>query len=161
VDGRARRAQVTVERDASAASESSDGSGACVAAPRDALAQALLNLLINAISHTPAGGRVRLTASADAAQRVTIRVTDTGPGVPPAAREQIFDPFHTRGIGAGLGLAVVRRLARELGWQLGISDAAGGGACFQITLPAAGTGMAAADAAAAAGGCTATGAVTP
>jgi signal transduction histidine kinase len=130
VEARARRARITVERDPTTAR---------AAAPRDALAQALLNLLINAVTHTPEGGQVRLAARMDGSQRVAIRVTDTGPGVPPEARDQIFETFHTRGLGAGLGLAVVRRLARELGWHVAVSDADGGGACFQITLPAAGT----------------------
>lgn len=130
VEGRARRARVTVEREPTTAR---------AAAPRDAIAQALLNLLINAVAHTPADGRVRLAASMDGPHRVAIRVTDTGPGVPPEARDQIFETFHTRGLGAGLGLAVVRRLARELGWHVAVFDADGGGACFQITLPAAGT----------------------
>jgi signal transduction histidine kinase len=129
VDGRARRVGVVVERDPTTA-------GAAV--PRDALAQALLNLLINAVAHTPPGGRVRLAARMDGPERIAIRVSDTGPGVPLAVREQIFEPFHTRGIGAGLGLAVVRRLAHELDWHIAVSDADGGGACFQITVPAAG-----------------------
>ncbi|CAN5876657.1 hypothetical protein BH23GEM9_BH23GEM9_08170 [soil metagenome] len=131
VDARARRAGVTVRR---------DPTRAIAAAPRDGLAQALLNLLINAVAHTPEGGRVRIAAFPDG-HRIAIRVTDTGPGVPPEKREQIFDAFHTRGLGAGLGLAVVRRLARELEWQVTVSDAEGGGACFQITLPAARSGI--------------------
>jgi signal transduction histidine kinase len=126
VDGRARRAQVRVERDAARLS---------AAAPRDALAQSLLNLLINAVTHTPPGGTIRLSARPVAAG-VEVRVSDTGPGVPLEARERIFDPFHTRGLGAGLGLAVVRRTARELGWTVGVRDASGGGACFYIVIPA-------------------------
>jgi signal transduction histidine kinase len=90
VDARARRAQVTVEREATTAA---------AAAPRDALAQALLNLLLNAIAHTPAGGCVRITAHESEDGRVAVRVCDTGPGVPPDAREAIFEPFHTRGLG--------------------------------------------------------------
>jgi signal transduction histidine kinase len=128
VDGRARRAQVTVERAATSA---------IAAAPRDALAQALLNLLINAITHTPPDGRVRLAVYEHDDGRIEIRVSDTGPGVPPDVREAIFEPFHTHGLGAGLGLAVVRRLAQELGWQVGVGEADAGGACFHVTLPAA------------------------
>lgn len=126
-DARSRRAQVSVERGTTTA---------VAAAPRDALAQALLNLLLNAVAHTPAGGRVRLTAHPDGNAHIDVQVTDTGPGVPPDAREQIFEPFHSRSLGAGLGLAVVRRLARELGWQVGVTDAEGGGACFHVRLPA-------------------------
>jgi signal transduction histidine kinase len=137
VDGRARRARVVIEHDAG---------GLVAAAPRDALAQSLLNLVINAVTHTPPGGRVSLTAVPLPDAHVEVRVSDTGPGVPQEARERIFEPFHTRGLGAGLGLAVVRRLARELGWQVGVRDAAAAngaaagtatGACFHIRLPAA------------------------
>lgn len=127
LDSRAKRAQVTLERDAG---------GLVAAAPRDALAQSLLNLMINALSHTPPGGRVRISAVA-ADGRIEVRVTDTGPGVPAAERERIFEPFRSGGIGAGLGLTVVRRLARELGWEVGVDDAPGAGACFHIRLAAA------------------------
>jgi signal transduction histidine kinase len=129
VEGRAKRAQVIVER---------DGGGLSAAAPRDALAQSLLNLVINAVSHTPPGGRVRLTATRADSNGILVRVSDTGPGVPEHARAQIFEPFQTHGpgAGAGLGLAVVRRLARDLGWDVGVSDAPGGGASFHIRLPA-------------------------
>jgi signal transduction histidine kinase len=128
VDGRARRAQVTIEH---------DGAGLTVAAPRDALAQALLNLLINAIAHSPHGGRVHLGTLPLPGGRVEVRVMDSGPGVPADERLRVFEPFHTQGLGAGLGLAVVRRLARELEWEAGVGDAPGGGACFYLRVPAA------------------------
>lgn len=105
-------------------------------APREALAQALLNLLLNALAHTPRGGTVTLSASDG--ERVTISVRDAGPGVPAAERARIFEPFHTASVdGTGLGLSVVRRIARELDWQLEVDDAPGGGAEFRIRLPAA------------------------
>jgi len=105
-------------------------------APREALAQALLNLLLNALAHTPRGGTVTLSASDG--DRVTISVRDTGPGVPPAERSRIFEPFYTASVdGTGLGLSVVRRIARELDWELEVDDAPGGGAEFRIRLPAA------------------------
>src|SRR5690606_10604848 len=100
--------------------------------------QALLNLLLNALAHTPRGGVVTLSASAG--DRVTISVRDTGPGVPAAERSRIFEPFHTASVdGTGLGLSVVRRIARELDWELEVDDAPGGGAEFRIRLPAAAT----------------------
>lgn len=126
MDSRLKRANLTLLH---------DGGDLRVAAPRDALAQALLNLLINAATHSPDGGTIRLEVQPG--ETVEIRVVDSGPGVPEAERQQVFEPFNTRGLGAGLGLAVVRRLAGEHGWQAGVTDAPGGGACFFLRVPAA------------------------
>jgi signal transduction histidine kinase len=98
-------------------------------APREALAQALLNLLLNAIAQTPAGGEVELRAEHD-----TIRVRDQGPGVPAERRQSIFEPFQTSGSGTGLGLAVVRRLATAHGWDISVGDSPQGGAEFVIRV---------------------------
>jgi signal transduction histidine kinase len=133
VEARARRAGIAVRREATELS---------AAAPRDALAQALLNLVLNALAHTPDGGRIELGARA-VDDGVEIQVRDTGSGVPADARARIFEPFHTRGIGAGLGLAVVRRLARDLGWAVAVDDADGGGAVFSLRIPRAAGGVAA------------------
>lgn len=109
------------------------------AAPREALAQAALNLVLNAIAYSPPGGRVRLSATATG-EGAVIRVTDQGPGVPCEERERIFDPFHSgRAGGTGLGLSVVRRLARELGWTVDVDDAPGGGAEFRLRIPTVAT----------------------
>jgi signal transduction histidine kinase len=68
---------------------------------------------------------------------VVLRVSDTGPGVPASERARIFEPFYTASVdGTGLGLSVVRRVARELGWHLEVADAPGGGAEFIIRVPA-------------------------
>lgn len=109
--------------------------GAVVApAPREPLAQVLLNLVLNAIRHTPEGGTVRIAA--DGADSVTVSVRDSGPGVPPEERERIFEPFHAAGTdGSGLGLSVVRRIARERGWTVDVGDAPGGGAEFRVEIP--------------------------
>ena len=64
-----------------------------------------------------------------------IAVRDTGPGVPREQRERIWEPFHRGGDGTGLGLAVVRRVAREEGWTAEVGDAPGGGAEFRILIP--------------------------
>jgi len=104
-------------------------------APREALAQALLNLALNAIAHSPAGGCVRIDAER-CNDGVAIIVSDEGPGVPAAERERIFEPFYSRRPdGTGLGLSVVRRLSRQLGWTVTVSDAARGGAQFRLHIP--------------------------
>src|SRR5207249_51150 len=108
------------------------------------LRQILLNLLSNAIRHTPAGGIVRLSAEERGA-RVAIMVEDTGPGIPPGKHEVIFEPFVQldRSLtqsreGLGLGLAISRDLARGMSGDLvveGADGADGAGARFVLTLP--------------------------
>ncbi|HET6360425.1 MAG TPA: HAMP domain-containing sensor histidine kinase [Gemmatimonadota bacterium] len=107
-----------------------------VSASREILAQVLLNLLLNAIEHSPAGGRVDLSATPDGESAV-IAVRDQGPGVPAADRERIFAPLYSLRGGSGLGLAVVRRIADESGWRVEVADAAGGGAEFRLRVPMA------------------------
>jgi len=110
-------------------------------ADREKLRQILLNLLSNAIRHTPSGGRITLDASAIDADRVAIHVRDTGPGVPESKHEAIFEPFvqldrtlsHPRE-GVGLGLSISRDLARGMGGELRVSNQPTGGACFTLTL---------------------------
>jgi signal transduction histidine kinase len=103
-------------------------------APREALAQALLNLLLNAIAHSPAGSRVELSAQ-QLASATEIKVRDHGAGIPAAERNRIFEPFYTTTAqGTGLGLSVVRHLAREYDWQIEVRDADGGGTEFILTV---------------------------
>ena len=109
--------------------------GLRAAAPREALAQALLNLLLNAIAHAPSGTRVELSADRDNGS-VVITVRDQGPGIDASERELVFQPFHTSSGGTGLGLAVVRSLARNHSWSIDIGDAPGGGAELRLTVPA-------------------------
>lgn len=100
------------------------------------LRQVLLNFAGNAIKFTSAGG-VLLLAERTAKGAVRLSVRDTGPGVSPQARETIFKPFiqmeaaHGSQLGgAGLGLAVVERLAQAMESAVGVDDAPGGGADF-------------------------------
>ena len=107
-----------------------------------ALRRALLNLLDNALKHTPAGGTVRCEIRAAAPAHWQIEVSDTGPGVPEAERGRIFEPFYRIGSelrrttpGVGLGLALVRRTARAHGGEVAVSNIPSGGARFSLTLP--------------------------
>jgi signal transduction histidine kinase len=109
-------------------------------ADREKLRQILLNLLSNAIRHTPAGGRVTLSA-APAGTRVQIAVQDTGPGIAVDKHEEIFEPFvqldrtlaHPRE-GLGLGLAISRDLAHGMSGDLTVDPDAPTGARFLVTL---------------------------
>jgi signal transduction histidine kinase len=111
-----------------------------VALSQDVLRQLLLNLALNAIEVTPTGGRVVFSARRTG-DGVEVRVDDDGPGVPPELRERIFQPFFStrRERAGGLGLAISRRLAREVGGRLSVDDSASGGASFRAWLPAAAT----------------------
>jgi signal transduction histidine kinase len=108
--------------------------------------QVLGNLLSNAIKYTPAPGRITVRAErvqGDAARPgdwAVVRVTDTGPGIPPDKRESIFDEFSRlhdgTGIqGHGLGLAISRRVARLLNGDLDVAGKPGEGATFTLWLP--------------------------
>ena len=105
-----------------------------VACDPDHLRQVLLNLLRNAMEAAGQAGRVILRAERGV-QGVTVSVEDSGPGVEPEARELIFEPFFTgKSDGAGLGLAIAKRLCDlgELGLELGQSDL--GGARFLLSF---------------------------
>lgn len=111
----------------------------------DKLHQVLTNLVSNAIKFSPAGGRVTVTATGAAGDRVRLAVSDTGPGIPPGERERVFDKFYQlarvdggRPAGSGLGLTIARHLTELHGGRIWVEDAPGGGACFVVALPAAG-----------------------
>jgi two-component system OmpR family sensor kinase len=114
-----------------------------VQANREALHLILRNLLDNAIKYTPAGGRIDIGMGADA-QGAWLAVDDSGPGVPEADRERVFDRFYrvpgTEAAGSGLGLAIVRTVAERLGAQVRIDRSPTlGGARAEVRLPAAGS----------------------
>jgi signal transduction histidine kinase len=107
------------------------------------LSQVLQKLMSNAVKFTPAGGRVSLSAAADA-QGLTIRVADTGIGIPPEDRERSFEPFTQldnslarRFHGSGLGLHLARSLAVSLGGTLVLEDAEGPGIVAVLRFPSA------------------------
>jgi PAS domain S-box-containing protein len=107
------------------------------------LEQIILNLVSNAVKFTPEGGAVRISAATDE-DRVTIRVSDTGIGIPADKLEAVFEPFVQVGRsltspreGTGLGLAISRDLARAMGGELTASSSPGEGSEFTLSLPAA------------------------
>jgi signal transduction histidine kinase len=100
---------------------------AWVRANEHLLAQAIANLLDNAIKYTPAGGRVRLGVERRAPDRLAITVADSGPGIPPAERERVLERFvrldATRSTpGNGLGLSLVAAVAKLHGAELELGD---------------------------------------
>jgi two-component system sensor histidine kinase TctE len=122
------------------------------------LRELIRNLVDNALQYTPAGGTVTVRIVDDPfGQVVVLQVEDSGPGIPPAERERVFQPFYralgTDVDGSGLGLAIVREIAVQHGAQIqledanlrhrpGLSDqggaAFGPGARFTLRFPAAG-----------------------
>ena len=117
-----------------------------VAGDLQRLEQALQNVASNAIRHTPDGGRVELRAD-EREDGVHIIVRDTGPGIPAEHLPHVFDRFYkvdpsrtTSGsaAGSGLGLSIVRAIVERHGGTIAASNAEGGGALFEIVLPAEG-----------------------
>lgn len=110
----------------------------------DLLLQALVNVCQNAIQAMPGGGQLKVEClsqppSHKAPATITIKISDTGPGIPPEHLEHIFDPFFTTkdvGHGTGLGLAVSSRILQEHGGQLEAANSPTGGAVFSLHLPA-------------------------
>lgn len=105
----------------------------------NAIIQILVNLIGNAIRHSPAGEAVRVDF-ASVAGRATVTVSDRGPGIAEADRARVFQPFERGGThagGTGLGLAIARRLAQSMGGDLTLDSAPGEGARFTLSLPAA------------------------
>jgi signal transduction histidine kinase len=102
-----------------------------------AVIQILVNLIGNAVRHSPERGAVTLTFARTAAT-ASVTVSDQGPGIEPADQQRIFERFERAGAknaGTGLGLAISRRLARSMGGDVTLESAPGAGAHFTLTLP--------------------------
>jgi signal transduction histidine kinase len=102
------------------------------------LRQVVVNLVDNAIRHSPAGGRVSVDASAAQPSGLRLEVSDSGPGIPADERERVFQRF-TRGAtsagGTGLGLAIARWAVELHGGAMEVMDAKTG--CrIGVTIPA-------------------------
>lgn len=117
------------------------GEQATVSGDRQLLRRVIRNLLDNAQRYA-GDGEITITVHHEAG-RALLEVRDHGPGIPPDERERIFEPFYrlpaTRetGRGSGLGLALVREIARRHGGEAVCLAADGGGSRFRIDLPAA------------------------
>ncbi|PPF43086.1 histidine kinase [Pseudoclavibacter sp. AY1F1] len=119
-----------------------DQSDASVAADPALLQRVLVNLLANAVRHSPADRRVRL-ATSEFGGKMQIRVIDHGPGIPAERREDVFVPFQRLGdtdntTGLGLGLAISKGFVEGMHGTLVPEDTPGGGLTMVVTLPVAG-----------------------
>jgi two-component system NtrC family sensor kinase len=103
------------------------------------LRQVFLNIMKNAVdAMAPHGGTLTLATQLGPGE-VHVTISDTGPGIPPAAIEHVFEPFFTTkppGEGTGLGLPISKWIVEKLGGRIEIESAEGSGAAFHLRLPA-------------------------
>ncbi len=119
---------------------------ACVAIAPVQLQQVLVNLILNARDAMRRGGDLHITARLDPDHAI-LTVRDTGPGIPPAILDRLFEPFVTTKQGhdhpdaapkgTGLGLCICRDLIRQAGGDIAVTSPPGNGATFTLTLPLA------------------------
>jgi len=111
---------------------------------RTLLEQAILNILENAVTYSPKGSRIELSAHEDPGQ-VVLSIEDEGPGLPPDRLDSVFEKFRRvgrgsdRGEGLGLGLYIARGFIESMGGRVAATSpvARGRGARFVISLPKA------------------------
>ncbi|HYR54960.1 MAG TPA: ATP-binding protein [Myxococcaceae bacterium] len=114
---------------------------AYVRGDRDRIAEAIGNVVENAIHHSPAGKPVEIKVSSSASGLAVVTVADHGAGIAEANRERIFDPFYRartltgRSRSRGLGLPIAARIVQQHGGRIELISKPGEGACFQIHLP--------------------------
>ncbi len=102
----------------------------------------LLNLVQNAIRHTPSDGSVTVRARPDG-DAIRLEVADTGEGIGAEDLPRVFDRFYrgnparSREAGSGLGLAIARGIVEAHGGRIWVESGPGRGSCFAFTLPAA------------------------
>ena len=112
-----------------------------VLADEDKTRTILLNLVTNALKHTPVDARIEVGVSSQIGDWVNLAVTDDGPGIPPERLVRIFEPFFQAGgslnrptDGLGLGLTIARELARGIGAELSVTSTLGKGTTFVLSL---------------------------
>jgi signal transduction histidine kinase len=109
--------------------------GLCVAADREMLRRAVLNLVLNALDAMPDGGAIRIGAAA-MRDAVELEIADSGPGLSDDVMPRVFEPFFTtKQAGTGLGLAIVARIAEAHGGSVTAANRAEGGAAFTMRIP--------------------------
>lgn len=112
-----------------------------IVADGDQIVQVLVNIVLNAIQATPGGGTVTVETLAveyEGGLFCQVEVRDTGQGIPPEIREEIFNPFFTtKDKGTGLGLAISHQIVAEAGGFIAVDSVEGRGSRFCINLPAA------------------------
>jgi signal transduction histidine kinase len=111
-----------------------------ISADPDQLKEALVNLVLNACEAMVEGGSIRIREEVGLLEPyghvLAVRVTDSGPGVPPGLVERIFQPFFTtKGEGSGLGLPIVKRIVEEHGGWITVQSPEGRGATFTMVFP--------------------------
>ena len=115
------------------------GEPVIVAVDAERITQALLNLLLNAVQATNAGGTVSLGTLHPEAGRVALTIRDTGRGMTPEVLAQVFNPyFTTRATGTGLGLSIVSRIVEDHGGEIKMTSTPGEGTVVTLWLPLAG-----------------------
>ena len=113
----------------------SDPAGVVLPADPEQMEQVFINLFTNAVEAMSGRGELRVQAKTPG-DSVTIRVSDTGKGMPKDAVEKIFEPFYTtKDKGTGLGLAIVFNIIRKHYGEIGVESEEGKGTTFTITLP--------------------------
>lgn len=112
-----------------------NSAGISVNVNRDALSDAVANLLDNAMQVAPAGSLITLICET-AKKETRLTISDEGPGIDPALHERIFEPFFTtRTEGTGLGLAIVHNLVESMQGEIRLDSTPGIGTRFTICLP--------------------------
>jgi nitrogen fixation/metabolism regulation signal transduction histidine kinase len=107
-----------------------------VRADAEQIKRALINLVDNAVSATPPGGTVRVSASVEG-EDARLVVSDDGPGIAASDRDRVFDPsFSTKARGTGLGLAITARIAAEHAGRVRLEDNPPHGCRFLLEWPA-------------------------
>jgi two-component system, NtrC family, sensor histidine kinase KinB len=122
--------------------ESHVGGAPVIEADRVQLSWVLSNLVGNALRYTPAEGKIEVLADETQNKLVRLEVADTGPGIPPEVRDQVFERFAQHATpgyepgAAGLGLAIVKDIVEAHGGRISVESNNGHGSRFVVMLPA-------------------------